>query len=64
MEKTGKPFKDLMPKELKVVKDQATKVEKEAVTGEYLVCLFLLLADVERYGLHKTQLDSNFLMGN
>ena len=63
LEKTGKELSELTPAEVKAVKKAATVAEEEAATGEYLVCLFLLLADNERYGPLKTQLDTIFLMG-
>ena len=39
---------ELTPAELKTIKEEATLNAKEAAQGEYLACLFLLLADNER----------------
>ena len=61
--KTGKTLVELMEGEVTVVDAVATEAAKEAATGEYLVCLFLLLADDDRFGLLKTELDNIFLMG-
>jgi hypothetical protein len=61
--KRGKKLKDLLATELTGIEEKATKGAKEAATGEYLTSLVLLLAGNERYGLLKTQLDNNFLMG-
>ena len=39
------------------------KPARESTEGEYLACLFLLLADDDRFGPLTTQLDNNFIMG-
>ena len=39
------------------------KPARESAAGEYLACLFLLLADNDRFRPLKLQLDNNFLMG-
>ena len=45
-----------------MIKEPATKAANQTSVGEYLACLFFLLAD-ERFVPLKTQLDINFLMG-
>ena len=45
------------------LKKKHEKPAREISAGEYLACLFLLLADNNRFGPLKTQLDNNFLMG-
>ena len=45
------------------LKKQHEKPARESLAGEYLACLFLLLADDNMFGPLKTQLDNNFLMG-
>jgi hypothetical protein len=63
VEESGKELSELSSTELKVIKEATVLAAKEAATGEYLVCLFLLMAEDERYGPLKTQLDNNFLIG-
>ena len=63
VKETGMELVKLSEAELKKINEEATTNAKEAAQGEYLACLFLLLADDERYGPLKTQLDNNFLMG-
>ena len=63
VEETGRDLVGLTAIELEAIETETTASAKEAAQGEYLVCLFLLLADNERYGPLKTQLDNNFLMG-
>ena len=63
VEESGKVLTALTPADLEAIEEEATLYAKETTQGEYLVCLFLLLADTERYGPIKTQLDNNFLMG-
>jgi hypothetical protein len=41
------------------IQSEATKISKQA----YLACLFLLMADDERYGGMKAALNSNYLLG-
>ena len=53
VEKIGKPLVDLSANELKEIEEKATQRAKEAPTGEYMTCMFLLLADNERYVLLK-----------
>ena len=62
-EKTDKELSELTPIELKEVEDKATEAANDLATGKYLTCLFLLLADDDRYGSLKTQLNNNNLMG-
>ena len=45
------------------LKKKFEKPARESLAGEYLDCLFLLLADDNRFGPLKTQLENNFLMG-
>ena len=45
------------------LKKKHEKPARESAAGEYLACLFLLLADDNRFGPLKTQLENNFLMG-
>ena len=45
------------------LKKKHEKPARESLAGEYLACLFLLLADDNRFGPLKTQLDNNFMMG-
>ena len=52
-----------MSGKLKTIEEVTTLSAKEATQGEYLACLFLLLADNERYGPLKTQPDNKFLVG-
>ena len=54
VEGTGKDLAELTAAEIDTIKTEATTAAKEAVQGEYLACLFLLLADDERYGPLKT----------
>ena len=63
VEKTGKLLADLTAVELKDINKKAAKATKEAVTGDYMMCLFLLLTNNKRCSLLKTQLDNTFLMG-
>ena len=63
LEKRGNELSKLTPAELKVVEEEEILTAKEAAPGEYLTCLFLLLADDERYEPLNLQLDNNFLMG-
>ena len=58
----GKELSTLSTDELKEIDEAAILDAKEAAQNEYLACLFLLLAEDERYGPLKTQLDNNFLM--
>jgi len=62
-EETGRDLTELTAAELETIKTEATTSAKEAAQGEYFACLFLLLADDERYGPLKTQPNNNFLMG-
>ena len=64
MEETGRGLAKLTAAELETIKTEATTRAKEATQGEYLACLFLLLANDKRYDPLKTQLDNNFLMGS
>ena len=41
------------------IQSEATKSSKQA----YLACLFLLMADDDRYGAVKATLDDNYLLG-
>ena len=59
VEELGKELVALLSGELKTIEEVATLSTKEAAQGEYLVCLFLLLADDEGYGPLKTQLDKS-----
>ena len=45
------------------LKKKFEKPSRESLAGEYLACLFLLLADDNRFGPLKIQLGNNFLMG-
>ena len=54
VEDPGKELTALTPYELEAIKEEATLNAKEAAQGEYLACLFLLLADDEGYGPLKT----------
>ena len=47
----------------KALQEKHEKPARDSASGEYLACLFLLLADDDRFGPLKTQLDNNFLMG-
>ena len=48
VDELGKELSALTSDELRVTEEAATLVAKNAATGEYLACLFLLLADNER----------------
>ena len=50
VEDSGKELAALLPVELKAIQEVTTLSTKEAVPGAYMVCIFLLLADDERYG--------------
>ena len=63
VEESEKEPSALTSDEFKVIEEVATLSVKEAATGEYMVCLFLLLVNGERYGPLKMQLDDNGLMG-
>ena len=62
LKESGMELAKLTQAKLKMIEEEATMNAKEAAQGEYLVCLFLLLTDDERYGPLKAQLDTNFLM--
>ena len=62
MEKSGKELGLLTSAKLDVIKGAATLSARETATGDYMLCMLLLLADNERYGPLKTQLDNIFLM--
>ena len=53
----------LTPANLEEIEEEATLNAKEEAQGEYLACMFLLMANDERYGPLNTQLDNTFLMG-
>ena len=63
MEELGKELDALMSSKLNVIEEAATLSANEAATGEYLVCLFLLLVDDERYGPHQDVVRQQFLGG-
>ena len=54
----GKDLAAMTPAELKTIEEEATTNTKETAQGGRL---FLLLADAEKYGPLKTQLDNNLL---
>ena len=54
VEETGKSLAEVTAAELETIKTETTAAAKEATQGEYLACLFPLLADDERYGPFKT----------
>ena len=58
VEKVGQLLAKLTSRDLNDVEETATKAVKEAATEEYLVCLFLLLADDNVFGLLKTDLEN------
>ena len=47
----------------KALQEKHEKPARDSASGEYLACLFLLLADNDRFGPLKLQLDNNFLVG-
>ena len=63
LEESGKELTALTPDELQAIIEEANLNAKEEAQGYYPTCLFLVLADNERYDPLKMQLDNNFLIG-
>ena len=52
-------YEDVEPDHKEILQEEATKTDTEA----YLACLFLVMADDERYGGVKMALHNNYLLG-